>query len=731
MDANSKLNNIYPKIKKYLITAITLLSITTALLTILMFFKTNISFKETHMQQETHVSAASTTTAPYYYALWRTLSEKGMQIGNTKITHLPTKATHYINPSENLYIGLGELNNENNALKEEDTYIPISSESDYKFIASLTHQYQEKEIVVIETTDGHKKQTHAMIKTNKYYYSFKYSEVQATVHFVKVQGRWYRFFPIGKDEIKSLQLIRNVKKTDDSSSIKTDVYKDVQLKVVLTNDITVTLSNSKKTQNEKENLEYFDGIFDGQGHTINFTGTDTFDEEWVLYCEGFQIAYSSFCAYNAGTIKNVKLNYQGMDSLFLAAGTEGVTYAGGIVGHNKGVVESCIVYSPSVKSNRYNSNAYYGALSGINDGTIQYCMVDGTYSLYAHTLNFASNVDGINAYWGTAKGANVVKYCLWKANVVENKAYFKDMDYILSPADVEKKFEAGKQLTYSYSGHEDSSNCYDTFAYSGSIENNAKAGWAALKDISEVGGKTGTAWYHVYDEYEKKVVYDTYPILRAFINWEKLTITVNDSNLGSVSRSELWIPGDVGQNKPCGLHDQKATVSIVGNSSYYTVLGESVSAYPKDKNSRVEQWTISTDRRLLTAHFGVDCMVFKIDSSNVSSSLYNWTMSGSDKNYIPQFYIANQESVSIRSDRLSKFNCHSSITIEFDSYTQEKNSNNATTYKQSNHITIVFTPIDYHVFSGSINDTYYYSYDDTLYWYLPSVHAKSYNVTIR
>ena len=139
----------------------------------------------------------------------------------------------------------------------------------------------------------------------------------------------------------------------------------------------------------------FDGVFDGNGHTIKGLYINSKDN------------YAGMFGYNAGTVKNLGL----IESKISASLTNSYSYAGGIAGYNRGTINNCYntgsVSASSKVASSYTSgsNSYAGAIAGYNDeGIISNCysigsisaLADDSYSNY-YSFAYAGGIVGYNA----------------------------------------------------------------------------------------------------------------------------------------------------------------------------------------------------------------------------------------------------------------------------------------------------------------------------------------------
>lgn len=535
-------------------------------------------------------------------------------IFETKINYMPRYATHYFN-IDNIPIAVAKINDRNNHIDTEDSFFHISSAEEYKEFTKLTHELAT-EIYLIELKTQFNTVPYKQFMSKKYIkYPFCISEFKIARTFVKYNDNIYTpCLPLANESIQSLEYIDMGRASSKSLAMNLG---HVQMKVVLDNDITVEL-HADEVRDEQENIQYFAGIFDGQGHTISFTGSDRYYAEEADGMSGFHEAYSPFCSYLAGTIKNVRLDYFGTtasrDGLLIDAGITSDSWVGGIVGCNKGEVFSCVVSNPRVGSNRWIVNAFYGALAGWNEGIIHDCLVDGTYDVYAQKSNgVVGEPDGIEVYWGAAHNVNddgtKVIRCLFKATVVENKISSTDRDLIKSPADVGKTAvttNGKEQQSYDYYGHEDTGTCYDiVYGISATSTNFQYIG------TSNVGGASpdNTYWYN--SSYYNGGI----PHLRAFIKWQTLKIISSDSDIGTVSLDEIEIP-EVTATETYGIHDQEGKTT-------YTVLDRVVTLSIKQEGYRVAEWKVNYARTELIVYFMFDTITLHIIEPNGYDYIYS------------------------------------------------------------------------------------------------------------
>ena len=132
-----------------------------------------------------------------------------------------------------------------------------------------------------------------------------------------------------------------------------------------------------------DNTQFFQGTFDGQGHSITFLQPVTASGRVGLFARTGRNAViqnltvqGTFSGYyaggivgaNNGTITNCTLQ----DSTVKNTGNDDNTTTGGLVGWNNGTIQNSQVVSSTVSG----SSIYTGGLAGLNDrGTIQNCRV--------------------------------------------------------------------------------------------------------------------------------------------------------------------------------------------------------------------------------------------------------------------------------------------------------------------------------------------------------------------
>lgn len=697
MKENSTGGINYSTIKKSLSIALVFFSIVAASLLGIICANSNIFIRQNNLPAVDVNAASSEGSALSNYLTWRLFKDKNMELGGTKVKHIPKNATHAIRyplydrkgtlglalsigppePVDRAFMILAEINNPKNALSLNDTYYEISDEEDYKKFVELTHQKSEKTVGWRTVDYGLAYTLDVPVKESYYVYPFMYSSGTASVNFIQIEDKWYRDMGIRHKSYlgKDYTIIEGELNNDETKVGYSKTYENFRLTVALTDDITVTL-NSGEIRKEEENIQYFAGIFDGQGHTINFKGSDKYYSDETIGVKGFSEAYSPFCSYNDGIIKNVKLNYETMGNNYLLIddGWTDVSYTGGIVGNNHGTVNCCIVNSPRVRSERYSINAYFGALTGYNNGTVKNCIVDGEYWINAHADQWhIGHSSGIHAYWGTAAGNKEVTHCLFKATITEAKDIDKNEDYIWSPANY-CTAENG------YKGHESVDNCYDLqHGFTG--EQCVNLGYSNI-------GEDEKSWYFCS-------IYSQYPLLKPFVKWKTLYIVPNNTAYGSVSPGSMKIPADA--DGRYGLNDAK------GPQRFLSVLERKINATPA-QGFAVNKWSFNGERTKLTVSFTKNFTKLALGSYYGNIKVYdkysNETISSNTTFYIPEEsevkITTNKSSVNktftyydIGADKtiICKY-LYNSITVEFDSYIK----NDDGTYSYNKTMRIIIEP---------------------------------------
>jgi len=313
-----------------------------------------------------------------------------------------------------------------------------------------------------------------------------------------------------------------------------------QCELVLMKDITVDV-------NSFQPFCQFEGIFNGNGHTITCSGQRTIKNSNDFYntdSSGMFFAYT----FPSAIIKNTKFKNI---SLFMDAFS--VKYTGGIVGYNSGTLQTCWVESVTFKSNRYQKNCTVAPLAGLNSGSVTDCMVTGSYILEGQGINFG-NPDGLKACYfvtyrdpnsntkeeATIKSLQATK-CTYNVTVYKYHTSDGNKNFIISPSDWDDL----------------PSDCYSS---------NSDA-FSSL-DVSSAGGTDGgSVWYYVGSSYNSN-----WPMLRVFILlWTKIDIKSEDTNKGTVSRDVVELPSNA--SGMFGSFNNSTSQNI-------SLLGQSVTANP-------------------------------------------------------------------------------------------------------------------------------------------------------
>lgn len=144
-------------------------------------------------------------------------------------------------------------------------------------------------------------------------------------------------------------------------------------------------SNPNWTPIGKDSLFYFNGYFDGNGHTINHLYIHPLATS--LYGDD----YTALFGHNAGTIENLHL---------VNTDIYGRNYVGGLVGYNKGTISKC------TNSGNVIGNKSVGGLVGYNDnGNIHLSINSGNITGKSYVPGF-SMITEYNQYIGGVVGYN-------------------------------------------------------------------------------------------------------------------------------------------------------------------------------------------------------------------------------------------------------------------------------------------------------------------------------------
>lgn len=131
--------------------------------------------------------------------------------------------------------------------------------------------------------------------------------------------------------------------------------------IVLLTDISTSGANEHKDFDPAGDSNHpFEGIFDGNGHTLSILYVDNYTKK---DCVGF-------IGYNKGTIKNLCVSSMYMQS---------AKYGGLICGRNDGLIENCKT-GGSVSYITDSSLIYNGGITGSNYGVIRKCLVNASIS---------------------------------------------------------------------------------------------------------------------------------------------------------------------------------------------------------------------------------------------------------------------------------------------------------------------------------------------------------------
>ena len=131
--------------------------------------------------------------------------------------------------------------------------------------------------------------------------------------------------------------------------------------IILLTDVYTSGANEHKDFNPAGDSNHpFEGIFDGNGHTLSILYVDNYTKK---DCVGF-------IGYNKGTIKNLCVSSMYMQS---------AKYGGLICGRNDGLIENCKT-AGSVSYVTDSSLIYNGGITGSNYGVIRKCLVNARIS---------------------------------------------------------------------------------------------------------------------------------------------------------------------------------------------------------------------------------------------------------------------------------------------------------------------------------------------------------------
>ena len=147
---------------------------------------------------------------------------------------------------------------------------------------------------------------------------------------------------------------------------------------------------------------YFNGTFDGNGHTIRISSiSDDYDYRGLFSRIGTE-----------GVIKNLKVTGNMDNSMSV------ISRVGGIAGRNDGTITNCFS-SVSVNCGRVQNNQPRsqtgGGIAGVNSGTISYCVAAGD-------ITGASNSSGIGGIVGMnySNNSGKIENCIYGGDEIYN-----------------------------------------------------------------------------------------------------------------------------------------------------------------------------------------------------------------------------------------------------------------------------------------------------------------------
>lgn len=449
-----------------------------------------------------------------------------------------------------------------------ETYFTISSAEELKAYADISNYY-------VNVQDGYLSMPPPLVglpgytiptSHKEYPYNFSYN--------ITISAGWHSISFTGMEYVGDYTYVYGVfayfKQARDYSSTP------YRCELKLTGDISVSRSEFSRFRN-------FGGIFNGDGHTITFTG----DDRTSMVTSG-----SDGCVFKSiasgAVVKNTKfknLKAYLADSLGDFAKS---VFVGGICGKNSGTIEKCIVENCEFMSDKYRTRAHVAPIAGNNQGTVKNCLLLGTYKVGADGANFLSNWDGITSFYfvvtkdigGEATvSANKAKHCVYRMTAEKFWNNENCKDHIKKPGDTENV--------------SDHTECYSS-----------TTGKFAKLSKSATGGKyESTPWYYCEQ-------YSTWPMLRIFMNWQTISFSVSSG--GSVSPNSILIPNDYSLSN---LGDRGAVTSM-------TILGQTISASPTNSDYKVVSWTRSNrtytvkfSRKLCTLAFLTDGVTSQINKT--------------------------------------------------------------------------------------------------------------------
>ena len=294
----------------------------------------------------------------------------------------------------------------------------------------------------------------------------------------------------------------------------------------------------------------FKGTFNGNGYTITFSSQIATTRDIT----------GSFCQYNSGTIKNTKFK----DAVIQVE--DGTISKVGVISYtNAGTITNCIVENCKFISDRWKSNCLISPIAGTNNGTVEHCMVNGSYQIGGLNANGILEDDGIYAYYFVSSGYAATN-CIFTATVSKTNVttetygpgeYHKDRTVVTN--EILRNFTSCSEA---YNGKTDHT-LQDCSSYRGPSD---KDEYVWFKYKSTDYGYGGDSKYCVY--------------LRLFVDWTTLQFTVNSSEAGYIADADfkettasIIVPSDyddVSEGSQCLTIDYTAEKRWALNKSGYS-----------------------------------------------------------------------------------------------------------------------------------------------------------------
>ena len=228
--------------------------------------------------------------------------------------------------------------------------------------------------------------------------------------------------------------------------------------------------------------EMFTGSFNGNNkYLINITLTDVAENSSIfdyvgengiikdVVIQNFLISSGSnvgaIVGFNKGTVENIIVGaivddetgnyiYDGVSQIRSYSLNSSITYAGGIVGYNEGIITECQNYAVICSKND-NAQVRSGGIAGYNKGTISYCLNYGTVGGENKTSinsNMSGGIVGFNE-------TGTITYCGNYANVYASARNSNNVSQSAYVGGICAYDQAGK-ITYCY--NDNSNGVYTT-----------------------------------------------------------------------------------------------------------------------------------------------------------------------------------------------------------------------------------------------------------------------------